>query len=92
MASNTPLSVHYQGQTTPDIDTKKDPPQPGTSWLKELKRNISLRHTDIPVIATCFSSGLCDSSTFNAWNTFVSMQSGMAESNPHVTNCLTLTR
>ncbi|KFY87970.1 hypothetical protein V500_06648 [Pseudogymnoascus sp. VKM F-4518 (FW-2643)] len=78
MASTTPLSFHSQGQTTPDIDTKKHPPQHGTSWLKELKRNISLRHTDIPVIATCFSSGLCDSSTFNAWNTFVSMQSGNA--------------
>ncbi|KFY64957.1 hypothetical protein V496_02907 [Pseudogymnoascus sp. VKM F-4515 (FW-2607)] len=77
MATEIPLSV-YSGQTTPDIDVQKRPPQRGTSWFEELKRDISLHHADIPLIATCFSSGLCDSSTFNAWNTFVSMQSGNA--------------
>ncbi|OBT66922.1 hypothetical protein VE03_04191 [Pseudogymnoascus sp. 23342-1-I1] len=78
MASAISLSIYSQGQTTPDINIKKHSPRARTSWLEELKRDISLHHTDIPVIATCFSSGLCDSSTFNAWNTFVSMQSGNA--------------
>lgn len=42
-----------------------------------LKREISLQHADIPIIACCVVSGLCDSSAYNAWNCFVSMQTGM---------------
>ncbi|KFX96430.1 hypothetical protein O988_05318 [Pseudogymnoascus sp. VKM F-3808] len=65
------------GQTTPDAaDAEKQSSKARPSWLAELKRDVSLNHTDIPVIASCFSSGLCDSSAFNAWNTFVSMQTG----------------
>ncbi|KFY36222.1 hypothetical protein V494_05196 [Pseudogymnoascus sp. VKM F-4513 (FW-928)] len=72
------VSATPPGQSTPDAaDAEKQSPKAGrSSWLTELKRDVSLNHTDIPVIASCFSSGLCDSSAFNAWNTFVSMQTG----------------
>ncbi|KFY47385.1 hypothetical protein V494_00010 [Pseudogymnoascus sp. VKM F-4513 (FW-928)] len=74
----TLVSATLLGQTTPDVaDTEKqESSKARLLWLTELKRDISLNYTDIPVIASCFSSGLCDSSAFNAWNTFVSMQTG----------------
>ena len=83
MASTDPqqpslITTTLPGETTPDVvDAEKQSPKVRASWLTELKRDVNLNHTDIPVIASCFSSGLCDSSAFNAWNTFVSMQTGM---------------
>lgn len=43
-----------------------------------MKADISKSHTDLPIIACSFASGLCDSSAFNAYGTFVSMQTGEA--------------
>ncbi|QSZ36744.1 hypothetical protein DSL72_006627 [Monilinia vaccinii-corymbosi] len=37
---------------------------------------ITLVHADIPIIACAIVSGLCDSSAYNAWTCFVSMQTG----------------
>ena len=50
-----------------------------TRWqsaLSHLKTEINLEHADIPIIACCLVSGLCDSSAYNAWTCFVSMQTG----------------
>ncbi|KAI9056210.1 hypothetical protein LZ554_001138 [Drepanopeziza brunnea f. sp. 'monogermtubi'] len=41
-----------------------------------LKREIAIQHADIPILACCLVSGLCDSSAYNAWSCFVSMQTG----------------
>jgi uncharacterized membrane protein YoaK (UPF0700 family) len=41
-----------------------------------LSNEISISHADIPIIACCLVSGLCDSSAYNAWTCFVSMQTG----------------
>ncbi|KAF3769324.1 hypothetical protein M406DRAFT_337558 [Cryphonectria parasitica EP155] len=38
--------------------------------------DIDPAHSDAPIIACCFVSGLCDSVAFNASNVFVSMQTG----------------
>lgn len=61
----------------PDDDNKPKPPSRFS--FVGLKRDITKDRTDIPIIACCFASGLCDSSAFNAWNTFVSMQTGTAQ-------------
>ena len=45
------------------------------STVKYLKTEITLEHADIPIIACCVVSGLCDSSAYNAWSCFVSMVS-----------------
>ncbi|KAI9647850.1 hypothetical protein NHQ30_004238 [Ciborinia camelliae] len=37
---------------------------------------ITLVHADIPIIACALVSGICDSSAYNAWTCFVSMQTG----------------
>ena len=42
-----------------------------------LRTEITLEHADIPIIACCLVSGLCDSSAYNAWQCFVSMQTGL---------------
>jgi hypothetical protein len=47
--------------------------QPRRHWSTD----ISLDHADIPIIACCLVSGLCDSSAYNAWSCFVSMQTGI---------------
>ncbi|CAG8980671.1 hypothetical protein HYALB_00013592 [Hymenoscyphus albidus] len=49
-----------------------------SSWrhnaLSHLTTDITLEKADLPIIATCLVSGLCDSSAYNAWECFVSMQ------------------
>ncbi|KAL2754088.1 hypothetical protein ACRALDRAFT_1075971 [Sodiomyces alcalophilus JCM 7366] len=45
-------------------------------WLARLRDDIHARHTDLPLFACSFASGLCDSMTINAAGTFVSMQTG----------------
>ncbi|RDW79978.1 hypothetical protein BP6252_04616 [Coleophoma cylindrospora] len=44
--------------------------------LSYFKTEISIEHADVPIIACCLVSGLCDSSAYNAWTCFVSMQTG----------------
>ncbi|PKY05175.1 DUF1275 domain protein [Aspergillus campestris IBT 28561] len=41
-----------------------------------LRTEIHARHADIPLFACCLSSGLIDSTIYNAYTTFVSMQTG----------------
>ncbi|KAI3535666.1 hypothetical protein CABS01_15857 [Colletotrichum abscissum] len=42
-------------------------------WLRD---DVNIRYTDIPVLACCLVSGLCDSVAVNAAGVFVSMQTG----------------
>lgn len=42
-----------------------------------LSRNVENYLTSIPIILCCFCSGLIDSSVFNAWGVFATMQTGM---------------
>lgn len=46
------------------------------SWLSQLRDDISLSYAELPVLACCMVSGLCDSVAFNATGTFASMQTG----------------
>ncbi|OIW31436.1 hypothetical protein CONLIGDRAFT_631378 [Coniochaeta ligniaria NRRL 30616] len=46
------------------------------SWLAPLRDDVHLSYTDLPVLACCTVSGLCDSVAFNATGTFASMQTG----------------
>jgi hypothetical protein len=64
---------------------KDIPPPKKNYWhqsLAHLRTEISINHADIPIIACCLVSGLCDSSAYNAWTCFVSMQTG--EPSPNV--------
>lgn len=46
------------------------------SAIQYFKSEIAIEHADIPIMACCLVSGLCDSSAYNAWSCFVSMQTG----------------
>ncbi|KAL2069262.1 hypothetical protein VTL71DRAFT_15600 [Oculimacula yallundae] len=50
--------------------------QTKSNWRSYLSSEIAIAHADIPIIACCLVSGLCDSSAYNAWSCFVSMQTG----------------
>jgi uncharacterized membrane protein YoaK (UPF0700 family) len=42
-----------------------------------LFRNVDLSLTSIPILFCCFCSGLIDSTVFNAWGVFATMQTGI---------------
>jgi len=48
----------------------------GRAWLDRLRDDVSLHYADMPLLACCIISGLCDSVAFNATGTFASMQTG----------------
>jgi len=75
--TENPSSVSPDGPRQVDIEKASAARQ--NRWRKSLqylRTDISLDHADVPVIACCFVSGLCDSSAYNAWTCFVSMQTG----------------
>jgi len=45
--------------------------------VRYFAEDVSLKNADLLIIACCFVSGLCDSSAYNSWACFVSMQTGM---------------
>lgn len=47
-------------------------------WAAWLRTDINPRFSDVPILACCLVSGLCDSVAFNASGVFVSMQTGIA--------------
>ncbi|ESZ91029.1 hypothetical protein SBOR_8600 [Sclerotinia borealis F-4128] len=47
-----------------------------TRARSHFSEEITLVHADIPIIACALVSGICDSSAYNAWTCFVSMQTG----------------
>src|SRR6187402_3279973 len=63
--------------STPSNGSTKQPVGHWRSTLNYFNREINISHADIPIIACCLVSGLCDSSSYNAWSCFVSMQTGM---------------
>lgn len=67
----TETSSPYNGSTT------KPSRSPWSSTKRYLQSEIAIQHADIPIVACCFVSGLCDSSAYNAWSCFVSMQTGL---------------
>ncbi|KAB5517384.1 hypothetical protein GE09DRAFT_1231003 [Coniochaeta sp. 2T2.1] len=49
---------------------------PRRNWLAQLRDDVHLSYTDLPILVCCTVSGLCDSVAFNATGTFASMQTG----------------
>jgi len=62
------------------------------TWAAGLREEITMSHADLPVLACCAVSGLCDSVAFNAGGVFVSMQTGQRKELPLVRRCLTACR
>ncbi|KAK3372699.1 hypothetical protein B0H63DRAFT_485493 [Podospora didyma] len=75
-ASDPDTANNTTTQHSPPAAHDVPPPQARRSWLSRLRDDISLQYADIPVLACCTVSGLCDSVAFNATGTFASMQTG----------------
>jgi len=64
----------------PDSGNESDQSAPIQSmtarFISYIRTDINLGYADIPIITCCLCSGLCDSSAYNAWTCFVSMQTG----------------
>jgi len=75
LPTTEPSSPHRSGN-----GSVHDPQAPQDSlWSKaksHFSEEITLVHADIPIVACALVSGLCDSSAYNAWTCFVSMQTG----------------
>ncbi|KAL8351521.1 hypothetical protein RB598_006349 [Gaeumannomyces tritici] len=58
-----------------DLETTQPADKP-RGWVAELSRDIGMAWADIPLLASCFVSGICESITLTAASVFVSMQTG----------------
>lgn len=76
------------------MDAQKPPPEQSTSverLQKHLITEVTTNHADILLLTCCLISGLVDSTIYNAYGTFVSMQTGntiflgLGGSTPHTT-------
>jgi hypothetical protein len=65
--------VSSDASTMPQQETEAAPKH---DFMTRLREEINPSHSDLPVLATCFVSGICDSVAFNASSVFVSMQTG----------------
>ena len=66
-----------QALPTPQSGSEKQKGPGALSQLSQyLRREVSINHADIPIIACCLVSGLCDSVAYDNWTCFVSMQTG----------------
>lgn len=72
------LSARVSSDSSADANQQESGQKPG--WITTLRDDIDPVHSDAPVIACCFVSGICDSVAFNASNVFVSMQTGEQKS------------
>ncbi|OJD34195.1 uncharacterized protein BKCO1_24000137 [Diplodia corticola] len=57
----------------PDLAAKQ---RPSNRITRRFKAELSTNHVDILLLACCLCSGLTDSTLYNAYSTFVSMQTG----------------
>ncbi|KAF6833095.1 duf1275 domain protein [Colletotrichum plurivorum] len=78
MSANNGLRVADSSDTDagnePQTQTQTTQAKRGViEWLRD---DVNVRYTDVPVLACCLVSGLCDSVAVNAAGVFVSMQTG----------------
>ncbi|TDZ19967.1 hypothetical protein C8034_v000159 [Colletotrichum sidae] len=76
MSNETGLRVADSSDTDAGNDAQVAQTPPKRGFVEWLRDDVNVRHTDIPVLACCLVSGLCDSVAVNAAGVFVSMQTG----------------
>ncbi|KAL9601252.1 MAG: hypothetical protein Q9219_002657 [cf. Caloplaca sp. 3 TL-2023] len=64
----------YPDETTPLMAAtqRKDPRR----LQRYLLAPVNLHHADLPLLACCFVTGIIDAGAYNAWGTFMGMQTG----------------
>ncbi|KAE8145523.1 hypothetical protein BDV25DRAFT_164484 [Aspergillus avenaceus] len=64
--------ANFEG-STPDLEGQ---PPKTSSFSQWWKKSIDTKYTDFVCLLLCFTTGLCDSSAYNAWSCFLAMQTG----------------
>ncbi|GKT96632.1 DUF1275 domain protein [Colletotrichum tofieldiae] len=76
MSAQNGLRVENSSDTDLGNELQAHDTQPKRTVVNWLRDDVNIRYTDIPVLACCLVSGLCDSVAVNAAGVFVSMQTG----------------
>lgn len=77
MGTTEPAGPLSPPRLSSDSSDRTPPPEKvRRGWLTTVRDDIDPVHSDAPILACCFVSGLCDSVAFNASSVFVSMQTG----------------
>lgn len=64
----------YDDESTPLIYQSQ---QKGSKSLRRyLAAPVNLQHAEMPLLACCFVTGIIDAGAYNAWGTFMGMQTG----------------
>lgn len=64
----------YAGESTPLM--AEEPNKSDKQLRKYLLAPINLHRADLPLLACCFVTGIIDAGAYNAWGTFMGMQTG----------------
>lgn len=75
-APSTALSMNAPAPASASASISPSEKTSSPSNVSYLATEVNISHVDIPLFACCLVSGLCDSSAYNAWTCFVSMQTG----------------
>lgn len=59
-----------------DIETQDPTAQKESSDVGKWNQDVDAAYTDIICLVLCLITGLCDSSSYNAWSCFLGMQTG----------------
>ncbi|PYH43815.1 YoaK family protein [Aspergillus saccharolyticus JOP 1030-1] len=74
------MSEKHSALPSPEgSDLEASNPEPQKKELTFSQRwtqNVDPKHTDLICLLLCFTTGLCDSSAYNAWSCFLAMQTG----------------
>jgi len=65
---------HTVVETTPLLGRQQ--PFAMDQLRKLMSSSISLKHADLPLLVSCYVTGLIDAGAFNAWGIFMGMQTG----------------
>ncbi|KZL84658.1 duf1275 domain protein [Colletotrichum incanum] len=76
MSAQNGLRVENSSDTDLGNEAQAHDSRPKRTVVDWLRDDVNIRYTDIPVLACCLVSGLCDSVAVNAAGVFVSMQTG----------------
>ncbi|KAE8350675.1 hypothetical protein BDV28DRAFT_159397 [Aspergillus coremiiformis] len=58
----------------PDLEAHQPPT--ASSFSAWWTQSVDVKYTDLICLLLCFTTGLCDSSAYNAWSCFLAMQTG----------------
>lgn len=88
-AQQKELAIDVEKEATKPPESPGSEPLPTTGYRRYFSVEVTNAHADVLLLTCCFVSGLVDSTVYNAFGTFVSMQT---VSPPSLALCLQFSR